>query len=108
MEIVYHGHHAHIGAFFRRRAERGVAKLARRLGPVTTAVVRVSNDADRKRVEVELDAPGRRLIGKSEGKYVGPALTRALEAVGRQVGYVKGVRRAHTRRESMTRRVQEA
>ncbi|HYD52458.1 MAG TPA: HPF/RaiA family ribosome-associated protein [Gemmatimonadaceae bacterium] len=108
MEIVFHGHHAHIGAFFRRRAERGVQKLSRRLGSVTGAIVRVSNDADVKRVEVEIDAPGRRLVGKSQGKFVGPALTRALEAVARQVGHTKGVRQALTRREAMTRRVQEA
>jgi ribosomal subunit interface protein len=108
MEIVFHGHHAHIGAYFRRRAERGVEKLAKRLGRVTAAEVRVTNDADTKRVEVEIDAPGRRLIGKADAKHVGPALTQALEALSRQVGHVKGARRAHTRREAMTRRVQEA
>ena len=108
MDIVFQGHHAHIGAYFRRRAERGVDKLARRLGGVTASTVRVSSDADAKRVEVELDAPGRRLIGKAEAKHVGPALTQALEAIARQVSHVKGARDAHTRREAMTRRVQEA
>jgi ribosomal subunit interface protein len=108
MEIVFHGHHAHIGAYFRRRAERGVEKLVRRLGGVTAAEVRVSSDADAKRVEIELDVPGRRLIGKAEAKNVGPALTQALEALSHQVSHVKGARDAHTRREAMTRRVQEA
>lgn len=108
MEIVFHVHHAEISEYLRRRAERGVEKLARRVGRTTGAVVRFNNDGAVRRVDVELETPGRRLIGKAEAKHFGPALTEALEAVGRQIGYVKGVRHAHTRREAMTRRVQEA
>jgi ribosome-associated translation inhibitor RaiA len=108
MEIVFHAHHAQISDYLRRRAERGVEKLARRVDRATTAVVRVVNDATIRRVEIELDAPGRRLVGKGEAKHFGPALTEALAAISRQVSHVKGAHRAHTRREAMTRRVQEA
>jgi len=108
MEIVFHGHHVQVGDYFRRRAERGVEKLARRLGTASGAVVRVREDAAAKHVEVELDAPGRRLVGSGEAKHLGPALTRALEAVSRQVGHLKGVRQARVRREATARRVQEA
>jgi ribosome-associated translation inhibitor RaiA len=108
MEIVFHAHHAQISDYLRRRAERGLEKLARRIGRATSAVVRVVNDATIRRVELELDTPGRRLVGKGEAKHFGPALTEALAAISRQVGHVKGAREAQTRREAMTRRVQEA
>lgn len=108
MEILFHTHHANPSAYMKRRAEGGVRKIARRLGNVTGATVRFGGDGPVRRVEVELDAPGHRLVGKAEAKYFGPALTEALRAVLRQVGHLKGSRQAHTRREAMTRRVQEA
>jgi len=97
-----------VSEYVRRRAERGVDKLGRRLGRVTAAVVRFGGDGPHRYVEVELTAPGRVLVGRGEGKYYGPALTAALHAIERQVGHVRGARQAHVRRESATRRVQEA
>lgn len=108
MDVIIHTHHAHVGDYMRRRVTVGVDKLARRLGHVTGASARFIADGPVRRVEVELDAPGHRLVGKAEGKAFGPALTEALRAVDRQVAHLKGARDAHTRREAMTRRVQEA
>lgn len=108
MEILFHAHHAHVGEYLRRRVSRGVEKLARRLGHVTAATARFSQDGDVRRVEIELDAPGHRLVGKADGKGYGPALTEALAAIERQIAHLKGSRDAHVRREAATRRVQEA
>ena len=97
-----------VSDYVRHRAERGVAKLGRRLGRVTGAVVRFGGDGPHRHVEVEISAPGRVLVGRGEGKFYGPALTAALHAIERLVGHVRGARQAHVRREAATRRVQEA
>lgn len=97
-----------VSDYVRRRAERGVDKLGRRLGRATGAVVRFGGDGPHRYVEVEISAPGRVLVGRGEGKFYGPALTAALHAIERQVGHVRGARQAHVRREAATRRVQEA
>lgn len=108
MEILFHTHHAHVGDYLRRRVTIGVEKLARRLERVTRATARFSLDGDVRRVEVELDVPGRRLVGKGEGKGFSPALSEALRAIERQIGHVKGTREKAVRREAATRRVQQA
>lgn len=107
MEIHIQARDTAISDYLRRRASRGIEKLGRRLR-ATGAVVRFGGDGAGRRVEVELSAPGRTLVGKADGRHFGPALTAALEAVNKQVSHVLGAQHAHVRREAATRRVREA
>jgi ribosome-associated translation inhibitor RaiA len=86
MEIIFHAHHAPLSDRMRTRAERGVRKLAGRIGGTVGATVRFEQDGPMKRVEIVLLAPRhRRFVAESSGRFFGNALTETLQKLSHQV-----------------------
>ncbi len=101
MEIVLHAHHAVISENMRRRAERHVRRLERRLPHVVRAVVRFEQDGPVRRVEVELHAPRRRpVVAQGASRHYGPALGEAVERLETQI---RRLRRRQQRRRALAR-----
>ena len=89
MDIVFQSHHATVPERVRQNAARAVQKLGRRLTRPSSAVIRFEEDGRMRRVELELQASGRRLVAEGTGRYYGPALSAALahlEAQLRRMG----------------------
>jgi ribosome-associated translation inhibitor RaiA len=53
-------------------------KLGQRLTKPSTGVIRFEEDGRIRRVELEIQTPGRRLVAEGTGRYFGPALAAAL------------------------------
>jgi hypothetical protein len=91
MEIIFHAHHAPLSERMRLRAERGVRKLAKRIGGTVGATVRFEQDGPAMRVEIVLLAPRhRRFVAESSGRFFGKALTETLQKLGHQVDRDRG------------------
>jgi len=99
MEIRFHSHHAAVSPRLQSRAEKGIAKLARRVGDAVRATVCFEEDGPTRRVEVTLHAPrGRRLTGDAKARYFGPALSAALNRLGHQLDHAKRTPKARAKR----------
>jgi ribosome-associated translation inhibitor RaiA len=86
VEIIFQAHHATISDRLRARAERAVAKAARRLGRVADAVVRFEGDGPTRRVEIVLRSPrNRSLVAEGRSRYYGPALAAAVDRLIAQI-----------------------
>jgi ribosome-associated translation inhibitor RaiA len=90
VEIIFHGHHAHVSDRFRRRAELAAERAARRLVRAVDAIVRFEQDGPVKRVEIVLHgARHKNIIARGEGKFYGSALSVAIDRLERNVGKTK-------------------
>jgi ribosome-associated translation inhibitor RaiA len=99
MQIIFHSHHASVSDRLRLRAERGVRKLATRLGGAVDAVVRFEGDGSRRRVEIVMHASRRRrLIAEGQARYLGPALAQAVDGLRDQVDRARRARSKGARR----------
>jgi len=99
LEIVFHSHHAAVSDHMRRRAQRGIEKVARRLTRVWTAVVRFEGDGRLRRVEIVLHAPrNRKLIAEGTAKFFGPALAAALARMEARTNHAKRPPKERARR----------
>jgi ribosome-associated translation inhibitor RaiA len=99
VDIVFQSHHATVPDRVRQNAARSLLKLGQRLTRPASAVIRFEEDGRMRRVELELQASGRRLVAEGTGRYYGPALTAALahlEAQMRRIGRLT-MRRARRR-----------
>ena len=107
MDIEIRAPHLTVSEYIRQRVERGLEKIGHRAGGATTGLARLTEDGAVRRVELELHAASRRepIVGEGRGKHWGPSVTAALQALQRQVGHLKGARKAHVRREAATKRV---
>jgi ribosome-associated translation inhibitor RaiA len=86
VEIILHVHHANVTDAMRARAERAVRKLGTRLNRAVDAVVRFEYDGGQCRVELELRTAHRApLVAEGSAAHFGPALTRAIERLEREV-----------------------
>jgi ribosome-associated translation inhibitor RaiA len=99
MQIIFHSHHASVSERLRLRAEKGVRKLADRLGGTVDAVIRFEGDGRTRRVEIVMHASRhRRLVAGGEGRYLGPALSEAMEALRDQIDRARTARTKGARR----------
>jgi ribosome-associated translation inhibitor RaiA len=95
VEIVFQSHHATVPDRVRLQAGRALDKLGQRLTRPVSGVIRFAEDGRMRRVELELQGRGRRLIAEGTGRYYGPALTTALAHLEAQL---RRMRRAGVRR----------
>jgi ribosome-associated translation inhibitor RaiA len=108
MQIIFHSHHASVSDHMRLRAERGVRKLAARLGGTVDAVIRFEDDGPTRRVEIVMRASRhRRLIAEGQARFLGPALTQAVDGLRDQVDRARRIRSKAARRRA-AQRVQQA
>jgi ribosome-associated translation inhibitor RaiA len=99
MQIIFHSHRASISDRMRLRAEKGVRKLATRLGGTVDAVIRFADDGPRRRVEIVMHASRhRRLIAEGRARYLGPALAKAIDGLRDQVDRARRIRSKGARR----------
>lgn len=99
MEIMFHSHHAEVSDHMRRRAQRGIEKVARRLSRAVDAIVRFEGDGPLRRVEIVLHAPrSRKLVAAGEGRFFGTALAVALSRMEARTGRVKRAAKERARR----------
>ena len=99
MEIVFHSHHARVSDHMRRRAQRGVEKMARRLTRAVSAVVRFEEDGRERRVEIVVHAAhNRRLVANGIARFFGTALADALARMGTQTNHAKRPAKDRARR----------
>lgn len=95
MEIIFHGHHAHISPRMRRRAELAVERSAVKLKRAVDAIIRFEQDGPSRRVEITLHAPRHRsLVGIGESKFYGPALADCIAKLEAQIRKIKSVEKA--------------
>ncbi|HEU4564590.1 MAG TPA: HPF/RaiA family ribosome-associated protein [Gemmatimonadaceae bacterium] len=95
MEIIFQAHNAVISDQMRARSERAVRKMGVRLRRTVDAVIRFEQDGPVRRVEVVLNAPGRRpLVAEGTAHTFGPALSSAVGRIERQLGRHKRSSRA--------------
>lgn len=103
MEIILHVHHANVTDTMRTRAERAVRKLATRVTRAVDAVVRFEYDGGTCRVELELrSARHAPLVAEGSAAHFGPALTRAIDRLDREVRdvHAKAVRQRRALRKA--------
>lgn len=62
MEIIFQAHNTSVSPRLQARAERAVAKVARRVPRATDAQVKFETDGPEYRVELLVRAPGRRAV----------------------------------------------
>ena len=99
MQIIFHSHHASVSDRLRLRAEKGVRKLADRLGGTVDAVIHFEGDGPTRRVEIVMRASRRRrLVAGGEGRYLGPALSVAMEGLRDQIDRARRARSKGARR----------
>jgi ribosome-associated translation inhibitor RaiA len=99
MQIIFHSHHASVSDRMRLRAEQGVRKLANRLGGTVDAVIRFEDDGPTRRVEIVMHASRhRRLVAGGEGRYLGPALSEAMDGLRDQIDRARRMRSKAARR----------
>lgn len=102
MEISYYAHHAAISPRLQERAERGLHKLARRIGRVVDASVRFHREGPMRRVEIIVHLPrGRHFVAAAQGRYFGPAVSAALSRIGAQTDHLR--RAVKTRARALSR-----
>jgi ribosome-associated translation inhibitor RaiA len=97
VEIVFQSHNATVPERVRQNASRALEKLSQRLTRPVAGVIRFEEDGRMRRVELEIQGRGRRVVAEGTGRYYGPALAAAvahLEAQLRRVGKLGTVRRA--------------
>ena len=87
MEIIFHAHHTVISDNMRKRAERAVARIAKRLHATPTeAIVRCERDSGACSVKLQINAPRqRRLVAEGHGRFYGPALAEAAHRLEAQL-----------------------
>ncbi len=99
MQIIFHSHHASVSDRLRLRAEKGVRKLANRLGGAVDAIIRFEDDGPMRRVEIVMHASRhRRLVAGGEARYLGPALTEAIDGLRDQIDRARRIRSKAERR----------
>jgi ribosome-associated translation inhibitor RaiA len=99
MEIIFRSHHASVSDHMRLRAEKGVRKLANRLGGTVDAVIRFEDDGPTRRVEIVMRASRhRRLVAGGEGRFLGPALSEAMDGLRDQIDRARRIRSKAARR----------
>jgi ribosome-associated translation inhibitor RaiA len=99
MQIIFHSHRASVSDRLRLRAEQGVRKLATRLGRTVDAVIRFQNDGPTRRVEIVMHASRhRRLVAAGKARYLGPALSQAMDGLRDQVDRARRARSKAARR----------
>ncbi|MFN2566887.1 MAG: HPF/RaiA family ribosome-associated protein [Gemmatimonadaceae bacterium] len=99
MQIIFHSHHASVSDRLRLRAEHGVRKLGTRLGGAVDAVIRFEGDGPTRRVEIVMHASRhRRLVAEGQGRYLGPALSQAIDGLRDQVDRARRIRSKGERR----------
>jgi ribosome-associated translation inhibitor RaiA len=104
MQIIFHSHHASVSDRLRLRAEHGVRKLATRLGGTVDAVIRFEGDGSTRRVEIVMHASRRRrLVAGGEGRYLGPALSEAIDGLRDQIDRARRIRSKAARRRAAMR-----
>ena len=104
MQIIFHSHHAAVSEHMRLRAERGVKKLATRLGGAVDAVIRFEDDGPTRRVEIVMHASRhRRLVAEGQARFLGPALTQAVDGLRDQVDRARRIRSKAARRRAAQR-----
>jgi ribosome-associated translation inhibitor RaiA len=104
MQIIFHSHHASVPDRLRTRAEQGVRKLANRLGGTVDAVIRFEGDGRTRRVEIVMHASRhRRLVAGGEGRYLGPALSEAMDGLRDQIDRARRLRSKSARRRAALR-----
>lgn len=90
MQIVLRSHNARVTDVLREKAERAIAKLARRLRRSVDATVWFENDGPTRRVEIVLRAPRhRRLVAEGRARQYAVALDRAIEHLAAQTDRAK-------------------
>lgn len=98
MQIIFHSH-ASVSDRMRGRAEQGVRKLATRLGGTVDAVIRFDDDGPMRRVEIVMRASRhRRLVAGGEGRYLGAALSEAIDGLRDQIDRARRARTKAARR----------
>jgi ribosome-associated translation inhibitor RaiA len=98
VEIIFHAHNAVISDHMRQRAERAIRKVGARARRAVGAVVRFAQDGPVRRVEVQLNSPGRRtIVAEGVARHYGPALDAALERVAAQLSRRKRTPKARGR-----------
>ena len=108
MQIIFHSHHASVSDRLRLRAEQGVRKLAARLGGAVDAVIRFEGDGRTRRVEIVMHGSRRRrLVAEGQARYLGPALSQAVDGLRDQVDRARRVRSKAARRRA-ARKAQHA
>ena len=104
MQIIFHSHHASVSDRLRVRAEQGVRKLAARLGGAVDAVIRFEGDGRARRVEIVMHASRhRRLVAGGEGRFLGPALSEAMDGLRDQIDRARRARSKGARRRAALR-----
>jgi ribosome-associated translation inhibitor RaiA len=104
MQIIFHSHHASVSDRLRLRAEQGVRKLATRLGGTVDAVIRFEGDGPTRRVEIVMHASRhRRLVAGGEARYLGPALSEAIDGLRDQIARARRARSKGARRRAALR-----
>lgn len=104
MQIIFHSHHASVSDRLRLRAEQGVRKLANRLGGIVDAVIHFEGDGRARRVEIVMHASRhRRLVAGGEGRYLGPALSQAMDGLRDQIDRARRARSKGVRRRAALR-----
>jgi ribosome-associated translation inhibitor RaiA len=104
MQIIFHSHHASVSDRLRLRAEQGVRKLATRLGGTVDAVIRFEGDGPTRRVEIVMHASRhRRLVAGGEARYLGPALSEAIDGLRDQIDRARRARSKGARRRAALR-----
>jgi ribosome-associated translation inhibitor RaiA len=107
MQIIFHSHHASVSEHMRLRAERGVRKLAARLGGAVDAVIRFEDDGPTRRVEIVMHASRhRRLVAEGQARFLGPALARAVDGLRDQVDRARRPRSKGARRRAAQKAAQ--
>jgi len=107
MQIIFHSHHASVSERMRLRAERGVRKLATRLGGAVDAVIRFEDDGPTRRVEIVMHASRhRRLVAEGQARFLGPALAQAVDGLRDQVDRARRLRSKGARRRAAQKAAQ--
>jgi ribosome-associated translation inhibitor RaiA len=107
MQIIFHSHRASVSERTRVRAERSVRKLATRLGGAVDAVIRFEDDGPTRRVEIVMHASRhRRLVAEGQARFLGPALSQAVDGLRDQVDRARRIRSKSERRRAAQRATQ--
>jgi ribosome-associated translation inhibitor RaiA len=107
MQIIFHSHHASVSDRLRLRAEHGVRKLGTRLGGIVDAVIRFEDDGPTRRVEIVMHASRhRRLVAGGEGRYLGRALSQAIDGLRDQIDRARRARSKGARRRASLKATQ--
>lgn len=99
MQTTFHFHHAVLSPRMQARAERGIARVVRRLGnDVVRATARFEEDGPIRRVEIALHAwRGKRYLAEGSARYFGPALAEALARIAAQIDHGKRTPKARAK-----------